>query len=137
MTKQDKKKICDEVLTLFNDVMKKVLNTSKEEAKTKDMNDDGVITLLYNDYLDYVQSGRRAFTNKVPFHALVKWAKEKHIASDTGTIWAIRESIYKTGIKARDIFGKIDKAMDNIWANKLSDEVFEIITNEIDKIFEK
>lgn len=130
-------KISNDIWELFNTVMKNVLNTVKDESPKIKANDDGdVYTIMYNYYLDYVESGRRPFVTRVPFQALVKWAKEKGIPSDNNTIFAIRESIYQTGIKARPIFDTFENAMDKEWEDKISDEILKIITGELDKIFE-
>ena len=135
-----------DILKLFNQVLKSTINPKSgtnlidsnldREAKSQ-YDGDETFSLLYNDYLQYIESGRRPFARKVPFNALVSWAKRKGIPSDNNTIFAIRESIYQVGIKARLVLEPYGKLLDEQWEKSWSDKIFEIITNELDKNFNK
>ncbi|TXK36792.1 hypothetical protein FVR03_16755 [Pontibacter qinzhouensis] len=67
-------------------------------------------------HAQYIENGRKPFTKKVPLSEIIKWLKRYRVVSrdqKTGkykkvsqnsinsTAWAIQQSIYKNGIKAR------------------------------------
>ena len=71
-----------------------------------------IFTLIANDYFQWVDSGRRPKARKVPVEALVKWIKKKNIVPNNGQTvnslaFAIQNSIYKIGIKARKFIDPI------------------------------
>lgn len=108
-------------------------NLHKEANVQSDRIED--YNLFYNEYLEYIESGRKPFSRKVPVDALVKWARRKHISDDSSTIFAIRESIYQKGIKARKIIEYFEVELDELFDNDLSDRIFETLTKKIDDIF--
>ena len=61
------------------------------------------IQLLANDYLKYVDQGRRPGTYP-PIQAIQKWASIKGIPKEAA--WAIRQNIYKFGIKPTNVIRK-------------------------------
>lgn len=91
--------------------------------------------LFYNDYLDTIEKGKKPFTEKVSVQALVSWAKRKGISSDSKTIYAIRESIYKYGIKARPLLVHFERELDEIFDQDIFDRIFEEITKSLEKYF--
>lgn len=91
--------------------------------------------LFYNDYLDAIEKGKKPFTEKVSVQALVSWAKRKGISSDSKTIYAIRESIYKYGIKARPLLVHFERELDEIFDQDIFDRIFEEITKSLEKYF--
>lgn len=105
--------------------------------KTANVQTEGVeeYNLFFNDYLEYIEGGRKPFSRKVPIEALIKWARRKNIPDDSSTIYAIRESIYQNGIKARPILQYFEQELDELWENDLSDIIFTTITKKIDEIF--
>ena len=91
--------------------------------------------LFYNDYLEAIEKGKKPFSEKVSVQALVSWAKRKNIPSDSKTIYAIRESIYKYGIKARPIFEHFERELDELFDSTLYEKIFEEITKILDNYF--
>lgn len=106
-----------------------------------DFTTDGVeIELAEQAY--YVEQGRRPFAKKVPVSALIKWLKRYRVLgrdkktgkykkastnSINSTAWAIQQSIYKNGIKARPF---IQASLD--YAEELISEVIdEVMIPEI------
>lgn len=110
-------------------------NSNLHNEATVDRN-NFIFTLYYNDYIDYIESGRKPFVKRVPINALIKWASEKGISTENKVIYAIRESIYQVGIPPRPIFPVFDKELDNIM-NEYLDKLLTAITNELDKFFNK
>lgn len=114
--------------------------------------ENGVITILVNDYIDYIQGGRapgKPFPWKLAVEVLAEWCQRKLGASDNSTIYFVWKSIVEKGIKPRPIFD----IPDNLWtspsnANELvmedltdeywddwADEIFEAVTITLDNYF--
>lgn len=96
---------------------------------------DNIFVFQYNDYLQYVESGRRPFAKKVPIDALKDWAKRKGIPTDNKVLYAIQNSIFVYGIKARPIFPTFENELDNLWENDWSNKIINLIYQELDKYF--
>ena len=120
----------------------------------------GLITILVDGYIDYVQRGRkpraydedgkRSFPWVVALEVLGEWCQRKGLPSDNTTIYFIRKSIIEKGIRPRPIF----ETFDGLWTNPLNgndvvmedlsdkywddwaDELFEAITEGIDYEFQ-
>lgn len=142
-------KIRREILTLFREILEsdyalnkrsgttlKVSHLSHDaEVKHIETNESNIFNLMYNDYLQYIESGRKPFVKKVPVRALIKWAKERGIPSDNKTIFAIRESIFKRGIAARKLLDPFGNLIDNTWDKKWADDIFNDLNNDLTKYF--
>lgn len=61
------------------------------------------VVLLANDYLQYVDRGRRPGTYP-PIQAIQRWVTIKGIPKEAA--WAIRKNIYKFGIKPTNVIRK-------------------------------
>ena len=98
----------------------------------------------------YLENGRKPFTKKVPIQALIAWLKRYRIlgraksgkyqkasqGSITSTAWAIQQSIYKNGIKARPfIKASLDFAEDVV-AQVIDEVMIPEIVSVIDFHFE-
>lgn len=143
-----KKLILEDIKALFQLIMeddrfgtnRKVnINTLKDSNVHDDVDvilNDNIFSLYYNDYLDYIQYGRKPKARKVPIKALYDWAVRKGIPTDNNTLYAIRESIYKYGIPSRPILSVFTQQLDREWDNTWSDKLFNEITKELEKYFE-
>lgn len=141
------KNIKEDILVIFKLVMeddrfgtnhKVGINTLKDsrihdesEVKAK----GNLFELYYNDYLDYVQYGRKPKARKVPIKALIEWNERKHLGFDNNILYAIRESIYKQGIKARPILSIFTQNLDSEWEHSWSDKIMEEITKDLNAYF--
>ena len=101
-----------------------------------------VIQLLLNDYVYYIESGRRKSTRakKVsppPVKAIVQWAKNRNIPTDNLTIYKIRSAIVRDGIKPRPFMYKVLDTIDKKWDGEWSSELFQELTKIIDEFFNK
>lgn len=63
----------------------------------------GVIEILANHYIEYIEFGRRPKAKWVPISALVEWASRKGIPTDNHTIYAIAYAIWRDGIPPRPV----------------------------------
>lgn len=98
-------------------------------------NNEFSFQIYYNFYADFVISGRKPFTTKVPIKVIIDWMRRKHIGNgDNSIAYAIRESIYQEGIKGRNFFpifeSNIDEAMENYF-----DKIFESIITSLNNFF--
>lgn len=105
------------------------------EAKIK--KDDWTFSLFYNDYLEYVESGRKPRARKVPVRPLIDWMKQKGISNDVRVAYAIRESIYQLGIPARPLLEPFSAMLDERFERKIFDEIFNTIITNLDNFFNK
>lgn len=97
---------------------------------------DIVIELLLNDYIIYVESGRRAGAKMPPFRVIEKWCERKGLPTDVSTVWAICRAIARDGIAQRPVMATVFNAMDNEqWSGKWLDDVFNEICEVLDNYF--
>lgn len=140
----------DDILTIIRAVMKSDAginpkigsNTLADSNLIKSIEviatDDGdlVFDVMANDYIQYIESGRRKGAKLPPPEPIIKWAKRHGIPSDNSTIWAIRKAISRDGIRPRPIFEHVIEEIDRKWDNKWSDALFDAVTKIIDEFFE-
>lgn len=141
------KYIKDEILALFRLILESEYGINEKigrntlgdsnlakEAKVES-NTPNEYLLFYNDYLEYIESGRKPFARKVPVQALIQWARRKGINDDSSTIYAIRESIYKYGIKARPLLIHFERELDVLFDKDIFDKLFDNLTKILDNYF--
>lgn len=104
-------------------------NTAKIEAT------DFHFNLFYNHYLEYIESGRKPKTRKVPIRPLIDWMKRKHISDDNRVAYAIRESIYQLGIPPRPLLEPFGEMLDERFEKKIYDDIYNKITEKLDLYF--
>ena len=96
-----------------------------------------VIQLLLNDYVQYIESGRKAGSKFPPIQPIVQWAKKRGIPTDNSTIFLIRRAIAEDGIRPRPFMYKVLETIDNKWEGEWSSELFQELTKIIDEFFNK
>ena len=98
---------------------------------------DLVFDILLNDYLTYIESGRRKGAKMPPVEPIVKWARQHGIPTDNSTIFLIRRAISRDGISPRPImavvFDELYKKWDMDWADVLFDEIIKLINDFFNK----
>lgn len=113
--------------------------TSSEIYKTlsvKATNDgDLVFDIILNDYLTFIESGRRKGAKFPPVEPIVRWARSRGIPTDNSTIYLIRRAISRDGIKPRPIMQYVLEEVDKEWNDGLADKLFEKIIEVIDNFF--
>lgn len=104
--------------------------------QVKSTNDgDVVFDLMLNDYLVFIESGRRVGAKFPPVEPIVRWARKRGIPTDNSTIYLIRRAISRDGIKPRPFMSYIFEEMDERWDNEWSDRIFDKIMEQIDNFF--
>lgn len=127
-----------------------------------EMDADGnpVAVLYYADYFKYVNKGRKKEVKKVPIPSLLEWIKIRGIRgakrgkgkgagriSNLSLAFAIRESIYKYGIRKTNIYDIGIENLEDMFSNfpnnlpeNLRDEgseLFRSIAEDINNYFDK
>lgn len=128
------KAIQDDIQDIFQNALKNVnLEDSNlyKDLKVEVNENSDIFKVLYNDYLEYIEEGRKPKAKKVPIKNIIEWCKRKGIGSDNNTAYAIQQSIYMKGIPARPILINVDKNIDMYWMNKWSDDIFQEIIKKI------
>ena len=113
--------------------------TSSQIYKTlsvKATNDgDLVFDIMLNDYLTFIESGRRKGAKFPPVEPIVRWARSRGIPTDNSTIFLIRRAISRDGIKPRPIMQYVFEEVDRERDEQLADELFNKIMEMIDNFF--
>ena len=107
-----------------------------KQLQVKSRNDgDVVYDLMLNDYLVFIESGRRAGAKFPPVEPIVRWARKRGIPTDNNTIFLIRRAISRDGIKPRPFLSYIFEEMDDRWDSTWADKIFDKIMEQIDNFF--
>lgn len=95
-----------------------------------------IISLMVNDYIQYIESGRQPGSFPPP-QVIANWCQRKGIPSDNGTVFLICRSIYENGIKPRPIFDGTGGAWEMIdsYFDDWADMIFNTITEQLDEYF--
>ena len=96
---------------------------------------DLIFDIILNDYLVFIESGRRKGAKFPPVEPIVKWARSRGIPTDNSTIFLIRRAISRDGIKPRPFMAHVLEEIDREWDEQLADELFNKLISEIDKFF--
>ena len=143
------KAFAEDVMNITADIMasnlmlnKKGINTIAPDSKIfKEMyakaSGNIVIQLLLNDYVQYIESGRKAGSKFPPIQPIVQWAKKRGIPTDNSTIFLIRRAIAEDGIRPRPFMYKVLETIDKKWEGEWSSELFQELTKIIDEFFNK
>lgn len=122
----------DELYILIEYSMKqKGLGQSNLLNKARINISDNLFLLIFPDYIDYVNSGRRPNAKMPPADAIINWCRQKGIPTDNNTVWRIRQGIAKQGIKARPVLDMIFDLAENEWMTDWSQRVFNEIIEEL------
>lgn len=96
---------------------------------------DLIFDIILNDYLVFIESGRRKGAKFPPVEPIVKWARSRGIPTDNSTIYLIRRAISRDGIQPRPIMAHVLEEVDREWDEQLADKLFNQIIEIIDKFF--
>lgn len=107
------------------------------EVNVRQSGESVVIEALFDNYIDYIEQGRKPRTGKQPpTDALRDWALSRGIPTDNSTLFLIGRAIWRDGFEGRPVMAtleeEIDKQMDDKWADML----FDAIIDELGKYFE-
>ena len=97
---------------------------------------DLVFDIILNDYLEFIESGRRKGADMPPVEPIVRWARSRGIPTANSTTFLIRRAISTDGIAPRLFMAtameQIDLNMPN-WYDKIFDEITKLINDFFNK----
>jgi hypothetical protein len=102
-------------------------------------NQRNVLTVYANDYVKYIESGRKKFTKKVPISALLIFIRKRKIRSDKGMsrnqlAYAIQHAIFINGITPkRGLNKRLEKITLDMMFKSL-DQYFKLKINKAGEI---
>lgn len=129
------------------------LEDSELDHNIKGHINGSTLDIEFPQYVVYVEWDRpERYKNPPPYKVILDWLKRKHIRPTSGNIHtieqlagAIRYSIWRDGWTKRIIAGlnrdydymksPLDEYIDKMWEEKWSEELFNIIMNEINRYF--
>lgn len=113
-----------------------------KQVKTKSYTDpDGlVIDVLFNHYIDFIESGRPPMHGKrPPIDVIEKWLKRKHIVSSNENIrsvaFLVSRAIWRDGYKARKVLTALDDWTDRQFDERWGDMIFDMLMEDVDDWF--
>lgn len=104
-------------------------------VRYKDKDGDAIVELLVNDYIVFIESGRRKGAKFPPVEPIVRWCKKNGIPSDNSTVFLIRRAISRDGIPARPIMDYVWQNMEANMDSIFFDALFDNIITELNKYF--
>ena len=96
---------------------------------------DLVFDIILNDYLVYIENGRRKGAKMPPIEPIGKWAKKHGIPSDNSTIYLIRRAISREGIKARPFMADVFEEIESKWDEHVAEDLFNKIITDLTNYF--
>lgn len=118
-------------------------NTLKDSLLMRDVDsrvsfgsngDNVVIEVLFNNYIDYIEKGRRP-GKMPPVSALKEWAQSRGIPTDNGTLYAIANAIKRDGIEGRPILATLEQRIEDSFENDWADKLFDAMISELNEYF--
>lgn len=134
-------------------VGKNTLKGSKLEHNVSGQVTDNSIDISFPHYIVFIEWDRpERYKNPPPYSVILNWIKEKNIQPTAGNIhtveqlaWTIRYAIWRDGWTKRLIAGlnrdydymksPLDQYIDKMWESKWSDEIYDLIMDEINRYF--
>ena len=148
------KEITEDILKGARDIMSSDIGINQKVGKntlvgsnlynqisTQFKQDDNiVINLFFNHYIEFIESGRMPKQGKrPPVLEIAKWLRRKHIVSSNENImrvaYAVSYVIWRDGYKARKVLEALDKYVDSQFDNRYADMIFDALMKEVDDYF--
>lgn len=96
---------------------------------------DLIFDIILNDYLVYIENGRRKGAKFPPIAPIVEWCKKKGIPTDNSTVFLIRRAISRDGVRPRPFMANVFDEVNREWNDNIADKLFNKIIEQIDKFF--
>lgn len=100
-----------------------------------DKDGDVVVELLVNDYIQYIESGRRKGAKFPPVNPIIRWCRKHNIPTDNSTVFLIRRAISRDGIRPRPIMKSVFEDMDSQMKEIYLDRIFNSILTDLNQFF--
>lgn len=133
--------IAEDALTLAQWVMdKQGLKDSQAREDidyTISQSDNIMIELLFDDYITYIEKGRKPNSTIPPISTIRDWALRKNIPTDNGTLYAIAKAIARDGVAPRPIMDLLITELERAFDSKWSVDLFDFIVQQIENLFDE
>lgn len=148
------KEITEDILKGARDIMSSDIGINQKVGKntlvgsnlynqisTQFKQDDNiVINLFFNHYIEFIESGRMPKKGKrPPVLEIAKWLRRKHIVSSNENImrvaYAVSYVIWRDGYKTRKVLEALDNYVDSQFDNRYADMIFDALMKEVDDYF--
>lgn len=117
--------------------LKKSILKDSIKVDTHYNGDSIVIETLFDNYISFIENGRKPRTGKQPpIDALRDWALENNIPTDNSTLFLISRAIWRDGQEPRPILASLEKEVERRMENEWADKLLEAIMEELNKYFE-
>lgn len=108
----------------------------KEVQIQLEMSTDPVITILLDNYVEFIEQGRKPNTGKIPpISELKDWAERKGLPTTNDVLYAIANAIRRDGIQGRPVLSmildRIDKYFDEVTLSKIVDSMIEELFTDV------
>lgn len=111
----------------------KTIKNSKINVSHK--NGEVLINILFDNYMYYIEHGRRPRTGKQPpIDALRDWAMEHNLSPDNSTLFLIARAIWRDGFVGRPILATIEEEMNKRMEEQWGDMILDNVAEEMEKI---
>lgn len=117
--------------TLVGSELEKTARVRYKQSNFNEGERSSIFMIYYNDYMQYIESGRRRGAKPIPISALIPWARLRGIPTDNNTLYAIQQSIVKVGIAPRRVMESYTEQMDDLFYNEWSERLFEALTEKL------
>lgn len=109
---------------------------NKVRIRTQQTKDSIVIEALFDNYIDYVEQGRKPRSGKKPpIDALRDWALARGIPTDNSTLFLIGRAIWRDGYEGRPILATLEDEIEKAFNERWAEQLFDAITDEFTKYF--
>ncbi|MDF9800790.1 hypothetical protein OKW21_006053 [Catalinimonas alkaloidigena] len=94
-----------------------------------------------NYYYEYLSQGRKKFTKRVPYKALLEWIRRYNIRprdskmSQNQLAWVIQRSIYLNGIRGRNFIQAVNDTAQRTFETAIDADLLDTITAELTQYF--
>lgn len=139
-TLQVLKCIAEDILSLAHLILDE--NGLKNSALNEDVrctvetSGNPVIHLLFNDYVDYIENGRKPNSGESPpVSDLREWAQRKGIPATNDVLYAIAQTIKKQGMAPRPILAQLEQQIEESFSKEWADRLFESVLQELEAFF--
>lgn len=96
---------------------------------------DAIVELMLNDYITYIESGRRKGAKMPPVEPIIQWCRRKGIPTDNSTVFLIRRAISRDGIKPRPFMDSVMDDMNEQMQQIFFDRIFNAIIKDLTIFF--
>ena len=130
----------------LQDLLTQIVGKSNLANEIKSESSNNELKIFVNDYIKYIESGRKAKAKKIPISVLINWAKRKGINLSNSELFAVQQSIYVKGIVGKkNLSNKIEEQVElsfgkyyqSLVEPQVEAQTDTLVTNSLNKKYDK